>query len=193
MNNTTVGILLAGGKSQRFGEPKAFYKLNGKYFYESSIDASQEYVSNSIVVSHPALYKTFQSQLHLDVILDDYKYQGLGPLAGIYSALNYVQADQYLVLPCDIPYMGKSVIKVLIEQAELHKNKDAIVPIVDGRKQPLIAVYRHRCLPIIKNLLDQNQLKMGILLQSVDTLYVEENMFTDLTLFQNINRKEDLL
>ena len=30
---------------------------------------------------------------------------GLGPLAGILSAMESVEADRYVVLPCDMPYI----------------------------------------------------------------------------------------
>lgn len=188
----TAGVLLAGGMSERFGEPKAFYKLNGDHFYESGIQVLQKHTEKIIIVSHPSLYEQFLSQVTYDVIQDELCYQGFGPLAGIYSAMKHVVAERYVILPCDTPYIDEQSIRILLEQANLYEDKDALVPIVDGRKQPLIAIYRPSCIPVIKSMLDQKQLKMGMLLKSVNTLYLEESLFENLASFQNINRKEDL-
>ena len=46
-----AGIVLAGGKSSRYGQPKMFETYNKKSFYEYSIDALKENHVTPILVS----------------------------------------------------------------------------------------------------------------------------------------------
>ena len=40
----TVGIVLAGGLSRRFGSPKAFARIGTGYFYERAIEALRTFL-----------------------------------------------------------------------------------------------------------------------------------------------------
>ena len=49
----------------------------------------------------------------VNVMTDIVEYAGLGPLAGILSVMESVEADRYVVLPCDMPYVDdKAISKV---------------------------------------------------------------------------------
>lgn len=187
-----VGILLAGGASRRFGEPKALYELDGKPFFQYSLDALQESAEDIVIVSQPDLIRQIQCQTTYDVILDEEQFRGDGPLAGIYSAMKHIHSEWYLVLPCDTPYIHAAIVNQLRSYTERHPDKDAIVPHVAGKKQPLIAMYNRRCLPAIEKNLKENCLKMGMLLQAVETMFIEENEWNDHEAFRNINEKDDL-
>ncbi len=41
----------------------------------------------------------------VNVMTDLARYAGLGPLAGILSVMESVEADRYIVLPCDMPFV----------------------------------------------------------------------------------------
>ncbi|GAA3320213.1 hypothetical protein GCM10020331_030290 [Ectobacillus funiculus] len=78
----TVGIVLAGGQSHRFGEPKALQHWKGKSFLTYSIDALQPSVDEIVVISH------LKELVHLPgvVVREDLEeYSGMGPLAGIFN------------------------------------------------------------------------------------------------------------
>src|SRR5699024_5684787 len=96
-----TGVLLAGGASRRYGEPKAFATYQGKSFYQWALEALQPYTDHIIIVSHPDLYDRFVKDASCNVVQDDPRFQGLGPLAGIYSAMKAMAADWYCVLACD--------------------------------------------------------------------------------------------
>lgn len=186
-----VGIVLSGGNSTRFGEPKAFYQINGKYLIQYSIEAMKRLVERIVVVTQPNFIDILQGNTTYDVIVDAEEFEGDGPLAGIYSAMKKVHAEKYLVLPCDTPFINEQTLKELLIIANSNPSKDAIVPIVEGRKQPLIAIYQRRCLPKMEKNLRENKRKMGMLLSEVNTLFVKEDPFDKLS-FRNINFKEDL-
>lgn len=100
----TVGILLAGGLSRRFGSPKAFAEIDGGLFYERTYQALEAACGHVVIVSREEFLPLFPKEL--DVITDLLVVAGKGPLAGIFSAMALRPAERYMVLPCDIPFIG---------------------------------------------------------------------------------------
>jgi len=46
-----AGIVLAGGKSSRYGKPKTFETYQGKYFYQHSVEALKQNSLSPIVIA----------------------------------------------------------------------------------------------------------------------------------------------
>ncbi|MED3646582.1 molybdenum cofactor guanylyltransferase [Halalkalibacterium halodurans] len=188
-----IGVILAGGKSTRFGRPKAMVQYQERYFYEASLDALQHHTDQVLIISHPTLTNQFRRNEGIRVIEDDPRYQGCGPLAGIFTAIEKESAYWYLTAPCDTPFLKKEIYDILFSYLDQEPDKKAVIPVVNGRKQPLIGLYHRSCLAPIQSLLEQKRYKVGFLFQLVDTLFVEDKAFEQLhSSFVNINRPEDL-
>lgn len=112
----TVGVLLAGGASRRFGSPKAWAIHQERYLFEWVYDVLATVSDKVVIVTQEAFIDRFPAGLH--VIKDLEIYKGQGPLAGIYSAMRTVQADYYAVLPCDMPYMTVELMRSVVEAAD---------------------------------------------------------------------------
>ncbi|MFS0824200.1 molybdenum cofactor guanylyltransferase [Bacillus sp. 1P02SD] len=188
MNKSKItGILLAGGESRRFGSPKAFAKLHRKFFYEYAIEALEGNVGKLIIVSHPALVEQFQDQTSVEVIQDLPEYKGNGPLAGMFTAMQKEQSDWYIVLPCDTPFVTDVLVKQLITYTN-DQSIDAIVPVINDRQQPLIAVYHRRVAKRIEELLKIQQYKMSHLLDACNVKFVtNQELQLQGMEFENIN------
>ncbi|MGV3488852.1 MAG: molybdenum cofactor guanylyltransferase [Tuberibacillus sp.] len=186
-----VGVLLAGGQSRRFGDPKAFSLYKGKPMYEWAVDALSPIVEEMVVVSHPSLTDRFQKETSFTVLEDAEAFKGMGPLAGIYSAMQGIRASWYFIAPCDTPLIKEDVYRFMEE--ELHQKRwEGIIPTIAGRLQPLISIYSRKILPDIFDLLSDKKLKMSGLLEHafIDTIELKE-MFPE-NLFINVNTKSDL-
>ncbi|MGG3937929.1 molybdenum cofactor guanylyltransferase [Anoxybacillus kestanbolensis] len=180
----TVGIVLAGGQSKRFGEPKALALRQGKPFLFYSVEALRSIVDEIVVVATPYI----QKQLLCKEVLwgeDDPNYKGKGPLAGIYSAMVHHEATWYIVLPCDTPFIHETIVKTLKQQAD--DAFDAIVPYVNGRLQPLIAMYHYRVKSLMYDCLQQGEYRMCTFLSSCRVKQIE---MKEEQPFMNINTKE---
>ena len=91
-----AGIVLAGGKSSRYGQPKMFETYNKKSFYEYSIDALKEnHVTPILVSTNQDLLPYFQRK---DVAFAVEKCPYQGPLYAIHHALTAVSYT-HLTLP----------------------------------------------------------------------------------------------
>lgn len=187
MDEKIIGVLLAGGQSKRFGSPKMFAKRNGVTFFTYSLQALAPFVAKTCIVTLPSERKAF---LHLDqnvkIITDLEAFQSQGPLVGILSAMVSEQADWYLVVPTDTPFIEKSIINELLDNRE--DGKQAIIPNVNGHMQPLIGLYHQSVQTVILHLLVNEQRSVFNLLNQIT---VKECKFDDDRPFLNINRRSD--
>ena len=107
-HNNILGVVLAGGKSQRFGEDKSQVKLHGKilinYIVSEIIDQFNEILivtnNNIELINSDKISKT-----------KDLK-EGLGPLGGIFTAMRWIkdQKKNYKwisTFPSDTPFFTK--------------------------------------------------------------------------------------
>ncbi|PCK21772.1 molybdenum cofactor guanylyltransferase [Bacillus pumilus] len=186
---SVMNVILAGGASRRFGEPKASHLYQGKPLYEHV--KKQLLDGQIIIISHPELVPFFKARGEQDVWLDDEEVRGCGPLAGMYTAMKKKEADWYLVTACDMPFIRKETAQTLSSYCKEHV--DVVVPFVQGRLQPLFALYHRRCFPIIHACLNENQLAIKELLQKLNVHVVpEDELAVTSKEFHNINKRSDL-
>ncbi|PIC57690.1 molybdenum cofactor guanylyltransferase [Sporosarcina sp. P12(2017)] len=153
----TVGVLLAGGQSRRFGSPKAFATHEGHSFYHYSLEALRPICDKIVVVTRPEFQEQFPDSVH--VTTDLASYAGMGPLAGILSAMELMEADRYVVLPCDMPFIEADIMERLLE---LHDGDISSVT-VEGKRHPLVSVWNATVKPTIKQALrDGNRRVMHV-------------------------------
>ncbi|WP_158232472.1 molybdenum cofactor guanylyltransferase [Sporosarcina sp. P13] len=179
----TVGILLAGGQSRRFGEPKAFAEYEGRPFYRYSVEALRPFCEDIVVVTRPEFVDQFPSDLR--VTTDSDMFAGMGPLAGILSAMELVDAERYLVLPCDMPFITRDVMANLLARHQA----DVTGVTVEGKLHPLVSIWQATVKPTIRQaLLDSNRRVMHV--QALhDAEWIEGNLLTDqpALAFKNVN------
>ena len=182
----TVGVLLAGGLSRRFGSPKAFAELDGKGFYEYAYASLAAVCSDVVVITRPELEGRFPGTL--DVISDSPLYAGHGPLAGIYTAMSERPARQYLVLPCDMPFISASETAALMNLAS---DKQDITAIRAGSHNiPLFSLWNARVLELLKTDLENGQLRVMEFMAKVQTEWLDSSAVGNFNAFRNINKPD---
>ena len=120
IENNILGVILAGGKSKRFGEDKNKVKLNGKLLIEYKLDKISQKFSKIIIVSNNLNIKNYIS-------INDCVDGQLGPLVGVLSAMKWVKKNNFLynwvaTFPCDTPFFNTSLIDKFIEASKLKEN-----------------------------------------------------------------------
>lgn len=182
------GVVLAGGQSRRFGSPKAFAKRDGIPFYRYSIEALKPFSSSIVIVTNTELHRNFKEveSNAITIINDTTEYQGQGPLAGIYTAMQFQKADWYMVTPIDVPFIESVIFQQLVPYT--NSNVDAIIPIVAEKKQPLLALYRYRLKEDIQQMLTNGKRSVHRLLENKRVMYIPLHSEHS---FININRKSD--
>lgn len=102
-----AGVVLAGGRSTRFGSDKAEQLYRGRKLIDWSLDALRPHAEILFVAGRD--YPPYAS-------VADRPHAGLGPLGGIAGALGAAQAgscSHLLSLPCDTPHIPDGLLAAL--------------------------------------------------------------------------------
>lgn len=145
------GIILAGGKSSRMGREKGLVEFEGKPMVHYPLELLSTITTDIVLVANDKGYAGITSK----VVKDEFHEKG--PLAGLITGLRNSEFDHSIVLPCDMPNIAPALIAWMLKQQPI---ESALVLKVGGRIHPLIGVYRKSQLPILEEMLSQNELRM---------------------------------
>jgi molybdopterin-guanine dinucleotide biosynthesis protein A len=183
-----TGIILAGGKSSRMGTNKALLPVGQDVNIQNIIRKLHNVTDDVLIVTNT---KEEYGFLNCPMVSDNVP--GKGPLAGLEAGLSASKHNINAVVACDMPFVSPALLQYMLEACE---GFDAVVPRIDGRVHPLFAVYRKTVLPVVRQCLKQDQLRIMHLLSLLCVRYIEEedikqvNEDTVLALF-NMNHPED--
>lgn len=184
--NDVSGVVLAGGRSNRFGQDKCLYVHNGITLTERAVHALLPWCGEIMISTNKPQEMAY---LGLQTISDLHK--DCGPLGGIHSGLQHSQGSVVVFTGCDMPYLDGRIIPFLINNLG---DKQAVVPTHGGFRETLCLVLRKDSLAQIESALLQKTFKLLDVLQSIDTVFAEvshEDFYTP-GIFHNINTREDL-
>ncbi|EGA6436792.1 molybdenum cofactor guanylyltransferase [Listeria monocytogenes] len=185
-----VGIVLAGGRSSRFGEPKAFFQdeATGKTWVELTVSKLMPLCEMVFVSANHENYSRlvtiFDAEPAIQIVPDQAVFSDFGPLGGIYAvmkaAANYQKAN-FLVLPVDMPFLTSKEIGQLADYpnhfAKTEQANHYLVANIPYSRETL-----HK-------LLQDEQHRVRALLEKLDT---KPLAFEDEAPFRNINRQNEL-
>ncbi len=179
------GIILAGGKGQRLGLPKASITMGGESLLLRTVSLFRGLFSEVLVVSGDrALIPEIPDAT---VVVDEVA--GIGPIGGLITALKNMKSERAFCVACDMPFLDKCLIQYLVS---LSNSQEAIVPCVGGQVESLHAVYSSRCLEIAEERIKRRQYSLTGLILSVNAKYVHIPSGPGALLFFNINTPQDL-
>jgi len=146
---------------------KAFAEIGGQSSLQIILDKFRLLFAETIIITNdPELYAGFNQRIETDL------FPRQGPVAGIHSGLYHASYDTVFVLGCDMPFIDTRLIVFMVEQIGKYQ---AVVPELEGRLQPLAAVYSRSCLPVFEHHLQQDKLKLiRIIEEELDTRVVKE-------------------
>ena len=121
--NIILPVVLAGGKSIRFGKDKSIVKLGSKTLLEHTIAKLEKKFFEVLVVSNNEKLNLNKNNAH--VIKDCIEGQ-LGPLAGVLSAMKWIDENNknykwVATFPCDTPFFDIKIISEFKSCSKLTK------------------------------------------------------------------------
>ncbi len=178
-----TGIILAGGKSSRMGQDKGLMLLNEKPMIQHVIDVLKPITNQIIIIANSKQYQQFGYPVYEDEVKDK------GPVGGIYTGLNNSSNLTNIIVSCDTPHISSKLLTYLLTQSLEY---EVTIPVFNNKVHPLIGVYKTNILPVFKESLNQNQLKLMLVNQLLNTniVLINENEF-DANNFKNYNSPND--
>ena len=191
------GLVLAGGKSTRFGGNKALVRLGEKPLITHVVDVALRVADEVVVaIGRESSSVVYRKLLPESVTLVKDRLRAKSPLVGILTGLQVMKSEYSIVLSCDTPFASGEVLELLFKKAV---HSDAAVPQwPNGDLEPLQSVYKVRpTISAAKNALRYEEfgsVDMIERLSKVTYVPVKEIKSIDkgLTTFFNINRRSDL-
>lgn len=185
-------ILLAGGKSSRFGRDKTLLRWDDQLVVERIIRLAAPLFREVLLVSnHPGKFALEGVEELCDL------YPEMGPLGGIHAGLTAARCDTVFVTACDMPFFHRALARQLLDHAPRY---EAALPRDGEAVEPLFAMLRRGpALAEAERMLSQGRRRMRDLYQRLDTCYLDREDWLgqapegDRDLFFNINHPEDYL
>lgn len=159
-------IILAGGKSSRMGTNKALLKMNDVPAIERiSKSLKPIFLEQMVVTNEPDTYQF----LGVKTVKD--QFPGRGPLAGIHAGLLASPHEVNLITACDMPFVSAELARALVLCIA---DFDAVVPVINGREQPLFSVFKKKAVTEIETSILKGRLRVKDLLGELNVLYIDD-------------------
>ena len=185
-DSETYGLVLAGGKSRRMGRDKALLVRDGESqlaYMASLLDT----VVSRVFVSARSDQTQDAERSRFNLIVD--RYEDMGPIAGILSAMQeHPQAD-WLVVACDLPNIDASTLGFLLKNVSDNQPFTAFRSSHDGLPEPLCAVYKSGSDELLRNFVEDGMVCPRKVLIRSDTHLLDQPNASSL---DNVNTPDDL-
>ena len=183
-----TGLLLAGGRSTRFGRDKALARLDGGPLIRRVYDAVSA-VTSRVLVSFRDAHQRYPTALPPETLYVEDATPEAGPLAGLAAGCATATTPWVLVVACDLPHLTHGVLTQLLD-ARSYSATAVIARTPDGRTHPHCAVYRRAAAAqAVGLLLASNNGAFHAVLDRLNTRMVE----VPARYLHNVNRPEDLV
>lgn len=187
-----TAVVLAGGRSRRLGRNKALELVGGVPLIARVTSAIEPISSETVVVvAEEEQASVLPLPTQARVVRD--LYPNSGSLGGILTGLTAASRAWALVVACDMPFLSQAL---LADMASARSSYDAVVPLLDGRPEPIHALYSKDCIGPIRKNVDAGELKISAFFEMVRVKYLPqlkvEALDPGLWSFFNVNTPADL-
>jgi len=190
-HNKILGVVLAGGKSQRFGEDKSQVKLNDKLLIDYILSEIIDQFNEILIISNNKI--KFKHSTKITTTTDIIK--GLGPLGGILTAMKWIKNNKkdykwISTFPSDTPFFTKNELKIFYEKINIKKNKLFFIKNKNTRHN-IFGLWSMDLLDKLESDIQKGERKVELWADSVDVEIINVD-YKEKDPFFNINTKEDL-
>ena len=187
--NNILGVVLAGGKSKRFGEDKNKVRLGDKTLLEHTLYKIKSKFKNFVIVSNSNFPKDY-------TIIKDCINGQLGPLVGVLSAMKWVKKNNFsydwiMTFPCDTPFFEPRIIDKFVEAAKLN---DSLLYFARSAKKRhnIFGLWSLKLIEILEtDIIENNYRKVEKWANKIGVKTINIS-YDNTDPFFNINTKEDL-
>ena len=190
-HNNILGTVLAGGKSQRFGEDKSQVKLGDKLLIDYILSEIIDEFNEVLVVSNNLI--DFKQSEKISLIKDFKK--NLGPLGGVLTAMKWVKDNnkdyQWIsTFPADTPFFKNQILKDFLNKINIEEGKLFFIK-SNNTRHNIFGLWSIDLIDKLEEDLDKGERKVEVWANSIGVKNINMK-FENKDPFFNINTKEDL-
>ncbi|KMQ60677.1 molybdenum cofactor biosynthesis protein MoaC [Chryseobacterium sp. BLS98] len=179
------GLVLAGGKSQRMGNPKDKIDWHGKEQQYFAADLLARFCDEVFISCRQDQLENFDP--NYKALTDTFL--NMGPFGGILSALRSQRDKAWLVVACDLPLLDEKSLEFLIENRNIEKAATTYESPFDGLPEPLITIWEPKSYPLLLKFLGSGITCPRKVLINSDTLILKPG---NPDCLMNVNTPEDM-
>ncbi|MEK7388558.1 MAG: molybdenum cofactor guanylyltransferase [Elusimicrobiota bacterium] len=170
MIDNATGVILAGGRSTRFGSNKALAPWRSTTLIETTLNTLLQVLPRAMIVTKDVETLSFLRSARTTLVRDIV--DGHRPLAGLHTALEGLTTTHAFVCACDMPLIQTRLIEALWNARE---NFDAVIPVWRGARQPLFGLYSKSCAEPVRRAIAAGEHGIYQLFDSLHTrVFLEE-------------------
>ncbi len=192
IENNILGIILAGGKSSRFGEDKSTVKLGNKTLLDHTVSKIENEFNEILVISNNKDFNFKNNKINL---VEDCIEGQLGPLVGILTAMKWVTKNKknykwIASFPCDTPFFDTKLISELKIKVK-ETSKKLIFLNSNKKRHNIFGLWSLDLIEILEKDIKNSFRKVELWADKVgyENININEEKFDR---FLNINTKKDL-
>ena len=176
-------VIFAGGKSSRMGEDKSLLPF-------SSFNTLTEYQLSRLNKIFKTVYISTKDKSKFDfdaAFIEDVKTDDtFAPTSGFVAMFKELEDETFFVLSVDSPFVNITEIEKILEKDS--SEVDATIAKTDFGIHPMCGVYHRSLESTFKDMLENDNHKLGFLLKEANTQYVN---FSDEKPFLNLNHPHE--
>ena len=189
--NNILGVVLAGGKSQRFGRNKSQAKLQNKFLIDYILSEILRESRQTWIISNEPI--KFKKNKTISVI-KDFKIW-FGPLGGVLTAMKWIKKNNknyewVSTFPSDTPFFTKKELKYFYNNIKDNKSKLFFIKSKD-RRHNIFGLWSLDLIDQLESDLLKGERKVEIWANSIGVSIVNID-YKNPDPFFNINTIEDL-
>ena len=191
-HSNILGVVLAGGKSQRFGEDKSQVKLGDKLLIDYILSEIIDEFKEVLLISNNKIKYNYSNKISL---VEDTK-KGLGPLGGILTAMKWIKENNksykwISTFPSDTPFFKKKILNNFLEEIKDYEGKLFFIN-SNNTRHNIFGLWSIDLLERLEKDLDNGERKVEMWANKIGVKSINMK-FENKDPFFNINTKEDLI
>jgi len=192
-DNNILAVVLAGGKSKRFGEDKNQAKLGGITLLEHVLKKVTSKFNETLIISNQNLNIKKINSVN---IVPDCIQGNLGPLVGVLTAMKWIKKNNekyqwVATFPCDTPFFDITIIEEY--KSKINLNESLLYFVKSNEKRHnIFGLWSVKLIDTLeKDLVDNNYRKVEKWADKIGVkiINIKNDKFDS---FFNINTKADL-
>ena len=190
-HNNILGTVLAGGKSQRFGEDKSQVKLDDKLLIDYILTEIINEFKEILIVSNNQINFNYSDKISM---ISDLK-KDQGPLGGVLSAMKWVKESNkeykwISTFPVDTPFFKKEILQNFIREINLDESKLFFIK-SNNTRHNIFGIWSIDLIEKLEEDLNNGERKVEVQANKVGVKVINME-FINKDPFFNINTKDDL-